>query len=149
MTIYYKKGYKYQLHQVCRLDLLGALPAYEKAIHVDYIALMPVTGHQFVGGNFSRLIIDKGYAWDGPSGLTIDTPNFMQGSLIHDALYQLMRLGFLDPKIWRQPADALLRRICLEDDMSEFRAWYTYHSVRGFGNPSTLEKNKKKVLSAP
>ena len=38
-----------------------------------------------------ELIIRNGYSWDGPSGPTIDTKNFMQGSLIHDALCQLMR----------------------------------------------------------
>ena len=37
------------------------------------------------------LTINKGYAWDGPSGPTIDTKSFMRGSLVHDALYQLMR----------------------------------------------------------
>ncbi len=38
-----------------------------------------------------RLTTKKGYAWDGPSGPTIDSKNFMRGSLVHDALYQLMR----------------------------------------------------------
>ena len=33
------------------------------------------------------LIIRPGYAWDGPSGPTFDTPSFMRGSLIHDVLY--------------------------------------------------------------
>ena len=33
------------------------------------------------------LIIKNGYAWDGPSGPTFDTKNFMRGSLVHDALY--------------------------------------------------------------
>ena len=37
------------------------------------------------------LTIRKSYAWDGPSGPTIDTMDFMRGSLVHDALYQLMR----------------------------------------------------------
>jgi len=37
------------------------------------------------------LKIKTGYSWDGPSWPAIDTKNFMQGSLIHDALYQLMR----------------------------------------------------------
>ena len=37
------------------------------------------------------LTIKKGYAWDGPSGPTLDTKNSMRASLFHDALYQLMR----------------------------------------------------------
>ena len=43
-----------------------------------------------------KLTIKRGYAWDGPSGPTIDTKTFMRGSLVHDALYQLMRLKVLD-----------------------------------------------------
>ena len=33
-----------------------------------------------------NIVIKSGYSWDGPSGPTIDTKNFMHGSLIHDAL---------------------------------------------------------------
>lgn len=44
------------------------------------------------------LTIRKFYAWDGPSGPTIDTRDFMRGSLVHDAFYQLMQLGVLDYK---------------------------------------------------
>jgi len=41
------------------------------------------------------LLIKAGYSWDGPSGSAIDTKNFMQGSLVHDALYQLLRENIL------------------------------------------------------
>jgi hypothetical protein len=44
----------------------------------------------------------KGYAWNGPSGPTLDTRNFMRGSLVHDALYQLMREGRMDNGLRRQ-----------------------------------------------
>ncbi len=84
----------------------------------------------------------KGYAWDGPSGPTIDTKSFMRGSLIHDALYQLMREGYIDRKKWRKEADLLLRKICLEDGMSKFRAWYVYHSVRMFAEKSSFPRKK-------
>ncbi|HNC44643.1 MAG TPA: DUF1353 domain-containing protein [Acidobacteriota bacterium] len=83
-----------------------------------------------------KLWIKKDYAWDGPSGPTIDTKNFMRGSLVHDALYQLMRLGELDYKVYRQRADELLRDICREDGMSSFRSWYVYQGVRLFGESS-------------
>ena len=80
-------------------------------------------------GTDGLLIIKKGYAWDGPSGPTIDTPNFMRGSLVHDALYQLMREKLI-PQDHREYADKLLREICIEDGMSRIRAWWVYHSVR-------------------
>lgn len=76
------------------------------------------------------LSIGQFYAWDGPSGPTIDTRDFMRGSLVHDALYQLMREGVLDYKVDRKRADEILRKLCLEDGMCLFRAWYVYQSVR-------------------
>ncbi len=76
--------------------------------------------------------IAHGYAWDGPSGPTIDTLNFMRGALVHDALYQLMRMEKI-PFSYRDHADQLLRAICLEDGMSKFRAWYVYQAVKLFG----------------
>ena len=74
--IAYKAGYKYQLkaEYVVQIDIKPAA-----LIDIEYLALTP-TG---------ALTIRKGYAWDGPSGPTIDTLNFMRGSLVHDALYQL------------------------------------------------------------
>lgn len=78
------------------------------------------------------LTIRAGYAWDGPSGPTIDTPSFMRGSLVHDVLYQLMREGYL-PQHHRKYADQLLREICLEDGMWPIFAWLAYQGVRLFG----------------
>ncbi|MDH4027916.1 MAG: hypothetical protein OEU95_03680 [Nitrospirota bacterium] len=78
------------------------------------------------------LEIGKGYAWDGPSGPTIDTLNFMRGSLLHDALYQLIRMEKI-PYSCKDHADRLLQRTCIEDGMSKFRAWYVYQAVKWFG----------------
>lgn len=83
-----------------------------------------------------KLDIQTGYAWDGPSGPAIDTDSFMRGSLVHDALYQLMRERVLDHRADRKAADVLLRRLCREDGMWPIRAWYVYRSVRWFGGSS-------------
>lgn len=56
------------------------------------------------------LKIDAGYAWDGPSGPTIDTKTFIRGSLVHDALYQLMREEKLDRIKYRENVDQLLKK---------------------------------------
>ncbi|EMJ98133.1 hypothetical protein [Leptospira alstonii] len=90
------------------------------------------------------LKIDAGYAWDGPSGPTIDTKTFMRGSLVHDALYQLMREEKLDRLKYRENADQLLKKICLEDGMNSFRASYVYRFVRLFGEPSAKPKDESK-----
>ena len=84
-----------------------------------------------------------GYAYDGPSGPTIDTPNFMLGSLVHDVFYQAMREGQL-PRSFRKTADDELRRICIEQGMSSFRAWYVYNAVRiSRGWSARPEKNPR------
>ena len=91
------------------------------------------------------LTIRKYYAWDGPSGPTIDTINFMRGSLVHDALYQLMRLSALDYKLYRKRADEIFKEICLEDGMCSFRAWYVYQAVHLFAEGSARPRQEPEV----
>ncbi len=88
-----------------------------------------------------KLVIMEHYAWDGPSGLALDTKDFMRGSLVHDALYQLMREEVLGRK-YRKYADQLLRKICLQDGMGKFRAWYVYRAVRMFAKKSSMPRKK-------
>ncbi len=97
-----------------------------------------------------RLTLKKGYAWDGPSGPSIDTKNFMRGSLVHDACYQLMREKHL-PQARRKAADELLWMICLADGMSQTRADYVYHAVRTFGASAARPRKKPKpvIIKAP
>ncbi len=88
------------------------------------------------------LTLRNGYAWDGPSGPTLDTKNFMRGSLVHDALYQLMRSTIIDQD-QRKRADKILKEICIDAGMSKIRAWWVYLGVRWFGSrsarPDTLQ----------
>jgi hypothetical protein len=120
--------YKYQLvepyHQV--IGITGY------TIDIPYIRLS-------VDG---RLEISTGYAWDGPSGPTFDTINFMRGSLIHDTLYQLIRLEHI-PFHYKNYADLLLKKICLEDGMPGFRANCVYQSVKYFGGASAKPGSEK------
>lgn len=96
------------------------------------------------------LTIAKGYAWDGPSGPTIDTRTFMRGSLVHDALYQLLRQKEL-PRADLMCADQLLQSICLEDGMCSFRAWYVYRGLRWFGGAAATPRDTEeiKIFTAP
>ena len=134
--ISYKEGYKYQLVEPYK-TIIDIKP--DKDITTDYI-------------DFSKdgnLVIKKGYAWDGPSGPTIDTLNFMRGSLVHDALYQLMREEYLDKNMYREPADKLLQKMCKQDGMSSLRAWWVYLGVHIGGDPSADPANKKPIIKAP
>lgn len=112
-----------------------------------------------------QLIIDRGYSWDGPSGPTIDTNNFMVGGVVHDALYEILRCPSkpLDRKCYierdgiithvathdqvRAEADMILKDLILEDGMSNFRANYIYRGVR-LGGVDSAEKPRK-IHSAP
>ncbi|MBI2427215.1 MAG: DUF1353 domain-containing protein [Ignavibacteriales bacterium] len=130
--------YKYQVMETCsfrigiqpREEIFEPKPPVKTYIHLSKEGM---------------LTISEGYAWDGPSGPTIDTKNFMRGSLVHDALYQLIRqkaLGMED----RLYADQLLRRMCRTDGMSMFRAWIVYLGVLWFGASSARPKDKKDVV---
>ncbi len=90
------------------------------------------------------LTIHEGYCWDGPSGPTFDTKNFMRGSLVHDALYQLMREGHID-RSNRKAADKLLVQMCKTDGMSTLRATWVYRGVRRGGKGAA----KHDILTAP
>ncbi len=135
MRIYYKGGSKY--HLVQKYNIL-----------LDFRPPHPI-GTWFIHlSNSGLLEIKAGYPWDGPSGPTFDTKSFMRASLVHDALYELMRQGLLDIE-FREAADRELRRICREDGMSRIRAWYVYRSVRLFAGGSASTSNRKEVIEAP
>jgi hypothetical protein len=137
--IKYKSGYKYQLQADYRHPQQLSITASDDDIDIGYIVL----------SSDGYLLIRAGYAWDGPSGPTFDTRNFMRGSLVHDALYQLMRNGLIDKDTHRDAADRELARICREDGMSRMRACWVYWGVRLGGDLAADEKFKKKIHTAP
>jgi hypothetical protein len=112
-----KRHYKYKL-------------AFDVSYYDKRFEHMRIT-RPFIVINNNTLTIKSGYAWDGPSGPAIDTPSFMRGSCIHDALYQLIRLGVLPPG-FRRPADEILKGVCLTDGMWRLRAKWVYQGVRSW-----------------
>ncbi len=120
--IRYTAGYKYQLLDSYMINVPIKIA---ERMESGFLTLEPLR----LDPNRSLLSIKEGYAWDGPSGLTIDTHNFMRGSLVHDALYQLMRWELLDRR-HREAVDQMLKGICLKDGMSRLRAWWIYKAVR-------------------
>jgi len=87
------------------------------------------------------LVIKRGWAWDGASGLTIDTKSSMRGALIHDALYQLIREGLL-PLEYREIADRILKAVCQIDGMWKWRARLWLRAVRNFGLYAAVKARK-------
>jgi hypothetical protein len=102
--------------------------------HTDKLKCKPKVNIYTPYSSFLRtgfVVIYKGYEWDGPSGPAIDTDNFMDGSLIHDLLYQYMREERLKPRWkWRLWADNEMFRQCKKDKMLLPRRIWTWLGVR-------------------
>lgn len=79
------------------------------------------------------LSFKKGYAYDGPSGPTKDTPDSMAPSLVHDGLYQLMGDSLISVRKNRLLADKTFRNMLKENKMSWFKRQVWYLAVRGLG----------------
>ncbi len=112
-------GYKFELEKSEETLLMGQFP--------------DTKVHEWCTITDGYLYITEHYAWDGATGPTWQDSKNKRGSLIHDALYQLMREGLL-PMSYRKAVDQELIHICKEDGMSRFRAWYYMLAVRTFGS---------------
>lgn len=134
----YKAGYKYVLYETITIQ-----SPYRPL--KDFLNVCGVYVDLLTDGT---LVIRKGYAWDGPSGPTIDTKSFMRGSLMHDVSYQLIRLEILSTNK-RGVADDWLIQICKEDGMTRFRRWYVHLFLNKFGYAAAKPENEPKVLEAP
>lgn len=133
--IYYKSGYKYQL---CALYSVGVSIKPKNDIVTDYVQLTKE----------GLLTIVKGYAWDGPSGPVVDAVEFMRASLVHDALYQLIRLELLLPE-YKELADLELLRICREDGMSRLYSYLAYLVVKVCGYIYCDPSSESIITQAP
>lgn len=133
--IKYREGFKYVLAEdyILQTDIRP-----ESNVACEYVSLY-TTG---------LLTIYKGFPWDGASGPTFDTASSMRGSLVHDALYKLMRLGLLHLR-WRVRADEYLFMLCKQDGMWFARARLWHRLVGRFGLRSATIEGAKPVLTAP
>lgn len=132
--IAYRAGYKYQLAETYEIDtqILGY------CVSTEWLSL-DGAGH---------LVIRAGYAWDGASGPAADTASIMRGSLVHDALYQLIRLGLIDHR-YKRLADDILRACCLRDGMNRVFAWATWTAVDKCADGATRPEAERPIIYAP
>ena len=148
--IKYKTGFKYQLFEDYSVDV-GVVPQ-EQIFCGRYLYLSEA----------GMLTMRNGYCWDGPSGPAIDSDTTIKPSLVHDALYQIIRRGFLPEDPYREMADKVFRELMLsivpEKESESFsywmnrkahevRCWYFYRAVRAFG--SCAVQNPKELMVAP
>lgn len=120
---------------------------YKYQLVEDYEVMTPIKNHTIIEKLIElhpdgRMLIKKGYAWDGPSGPTLDTPSFMRGSLVHDVFYQFMRMELLDIS-YRDKTDRLIRTMCIEDGMSRIRAGWVYWALRLFAGRAAAPGTQK------
>lgn len=134
-TLYFREGYKYQVSRIYRIKL---------AIRPIAEVRLPLVEMDLDG----ELRILPGYAWNGASGPTWDTLNSMAGSLVHDVIYQLIRLGHIAPEC-KEYGDAVLRDICVEDGMMKLRANYWRWAVVTFGAGSCRPSAEPPEMAAP
>ena len=133
VKIHYKSGYKYQtVNSPVRIKLQDLKPV--KVIHAPFATLT----------KDGILVIRASYAWDGPSGPTIDTKNFMLGSLIHDCLYELIRNEFLPHYFWKD-SDRELDHVNELCGMSRIRRWWVRKGLAIANGRAALPKNKKEI----
>ncbi|MEC7119314.1 MAG: hypothetical protein VXW65_05350 [Pseudomonadota bacterium] len=113
-----RKHYKYVLDANYHLPTPICPP---QRIELVPVLILDTTG---------ELTIKAGYAWDGITGVP-DLNSMLLPSLVHDALYQLMREGHL-PQSARTYADELFRDLCRERTYP-WLAQLAYHVVNLFG----------------
>jgi hypothetical protein len=112
-----KKFWKYRIYEDC-----------EFILYSNYGDV----AHEFFQICGNKLTVKAGYRWDGPSGPTVDTKNFMSPSLIHDVLFQAMREDLINRDLFTIANNELYMQ-CRERGMSRFRSWYVKKGVQWFG----------------
>ncbi len=143
--IKYRRGIKYQLWEDYWCFLSDAWKPYIDNALRDFPEMQ--TQYFAIRPN-AKLVAFKAYCWDGPSGPTVDTPDSLRGSLVHDVLYQAIRLGFL-PAECRHLADLEFHRILLEDGMNPIRARAWFEAVKHFAGSAADPASERPVLTAP
>jgi len=134
--IQYRSGYRFQL-------------AEPYSIQTDLRMLTGVPPPTFLSLDDGGLLtIPAGYAWDGASfPLVWRLRSLLRASLVHDALYQLMRLGAMSIEC-KPVADLLLRDIAIEDGAGRVLTGAVYFARRWM-LPATRPSAERVVLRAP
>ena len=151
-----RKPWKYQTekrfkHSICD-DYAIRVPSskFPKPANADnksasYITLEVKVGNnaESAPGHVCQIFIEEGYAWDGACVPTFDTCGSFHAALVHDALYQCMRLGYVERDCSRKAADKLLLDMLKRGGMGWLRRQLWYWVVYLFGKKSTLSKPHK------
>ena len=122
---YSKYKYKFKVEENFSIELPFKIP--------DFV-------HPYASLKDGILSVKRGYAWDGASGPIINTRDTLVASLVHDVLYQAMRLNLIKPsKENRKIADKNFFEILKMNCVNSIRRKVWYFAVRLFGKKSTIK----------
>ena len=122
---YSEYKYKFKVEENFSIELTFKIPDFE---------------HEYASSKDSVLSVKRGYAWDGASGPIINTRDTLVASLVHDVLYQAMRLNLIKPsKDNRKIADKNFFEILKMHGVNSIRRKVWYFAVRLFGKKSTIK----------
>ena len=122
---YSKYKYKFKVEENFSIELPFKIPDFE---------------HEYASSKDGILSVKRGYAWDGASGPIINTQDTLVASLVHDVLYQAMRLNLIkSSKENRQFADKNFFEILKMNGVNSIRRKVWYFAVRLFGKKSTIK----------
>ena len=96
--------------------------------------------HEYASSKDSILSIKRGYAWDGASGPIINTRDTLVASLVHDVLYQAMRLNLIKSNSENKKiTDKIFFEILKMHGVNSIRRKVWYFAVKLFGKKSTIK----------
>ena len=122
---YSEYKYKFKVEENFSIELPFKIPDFE---------------HPYASSKDGILSVKKGYAWDGASGPIINTRDTLVASLVHNVLYQAMRLNLIkSSKENRQIADKNFFEILKMNGVNSIRRKVWYFAVRLFGKKSTIK----------
>ena len=122
---YSEYKYKFKVEENFSIELPFKIPDFE---------------YPYASSKDGILSVKRGYAWDGASGPIINTRDTLVASLVHDVLYQAMRLNLIkSSKENRQIADKNFFEILKMNGVNSIRRKVWYFAVRLFGKKSTIK----------
>ena len=122
---YSEYKYKFKVEENFSIELPFKIPDFE---------------HEYASSKDGILSVKRGYVWDGASGPIINTRDTLVASLVHDVLYQAMRLNLIkSSKENRKIADKNFFEILKMHGVNSIRRKVWYFAVRLFGKKSTIK----------
>lgn len=139
----YSEGYEYITRERGSHRCKYAIPEHRVELRTVFgrlLATLDETG---------LLTWEEYYAWDGAS-CSPDLKSVKRGSLVHDILFQMIRLGLLPREKFFHLANLEIRYCIIQDKGFALTAWAYYRGVETkIAYRATLPESEPKIFTAP